>query len=306
MAVGANAGLSLAYRGFLDVEATYPDDATNRWSALSYTTQFIPSASGNSTRYGVYGKVTIPAVSTLNSSSGVRGVQNTIEDLGSGNIAGFYGNFTYARANGSGTKGDITGMYTEATASGTVSATSVRGLQMFVTNTGTATTTTAVGITEQLSNAGTLTNMVGLSIGGTLGISSAWTNSGTITNCTALLIGTSTNIGTNKKAIDCQSTADSSFMGKVGFGTATPSALVHALGTTEQLRLGYDAANYASFTVNATGQVKLAAPLTWRPPASYTPASNGDLTVEATSNTSLTFRLKGTDGTVRSAALTLS
>jgi hypothetical protein len=42
------------------------------------------------------------------------------------------------------------------------------------------------------------------------------------------------------------------------------------------------------------------------PLASATPANNGDLLVQATSNTSLTFKLKGTDGVVRSASLTLS
>jgi len=42
------------------------------------------------------------------------------------------------------------------------------------------------------------------------------------------------------------------------------------------------------------------------PPASITPATNGDLVFEATSNTSLTVKLKGTDGWVRSVVLTLA
>lgn len=42
------------------------------------------------------------------------------------------------------------------------------------------------------------------------------------------------------------------------------------------------------------------------PPASVTPAANGELVVEATSNTTLTFKLKGSDGTVRTGTLTLS
>lgn len=46
--------------------------------------------------------------------------------------------------------------------------------------------------------------------------------------------------------------------------------------------------------------------ITFVPLSSATPASNGELTVEATSNTSLTFKLKGSDGTVRSGSLTLS
>jgi hypothetical protein len=44
----------------------------------------------------------------------------------------------------------------------------------------------------------------------------------------------------------------------------------------------------------------------FRPAASSTPVSNGDLTFEATSNTSLKIKFKGSDGVVRSATLTLS
>lgn len=43
-----------------------------------------------------------------------------------------------------------------------------------------------------------------------------------------------------------------------------------------------------------------------RPPSSITPTDNGDLVIQATSDTSLTFKYKGSDGTVRSASLTLS
>ncbi len=42
------------------------------------------------------------------------------------------------------------------------------------------------------------------------------------------------------------------------------------------------------------------------PSSSVTPANNGELMVEATNNTTLTFKLKGSDGTVRSGTLTLS
>jgi hypothetical protein len=42
------------------------------------------------------------------------------------------------------------------------------------------------------------------------------------------------------------------------------------------------------------------------PGASVTPASNGQMTFELTSNTSLTVKVKGSDGTVRSAVLTLT
>lgn len=44
----------------------------------------------------------------------------------------------------------------------------------------------------------------------------------------------------------------------------------------------------------------------WNPPASATPDDIGQMTFEATSNTEITVKLKGSDGTVRSAILTLS
>ena len=41
--------------------------------------------------------------------------------------------------------------------------------------------------------------------------------------------------------------------GNVGIGTTSPSARLHTISTTEQLRLGYDASNYISNTVSSAG-----------------------------------------------------
>ena len=41
--------------------------------------------------------------------------------------------------------------------------------------------------------------------------------------------------------------------GSAGFGTSAPSAKVHAIATTEQLRCGYDASNYLGSTTNSAG-----------------------------------------------------
>lgn len=41
---------------------------------------------------------------------------------------------------------------------------------------------------------------------------------------------------------------------RLGVGTLTPGAKLHALATTEQLRLGYDASNYLSASVSSTGE----------------------------------------------------
>ncbi|MCP4128482.1 MAG: hypothetical protein GY753_15680, partial [Gammaproteobacteria bacterium] len=43
--------------------------------------------------------------------------------------------------------------------------------------------------------------------------------------------------------------------GDVGIGTRSPSAQLHVIETTEQLRLGYDATNYTSFTVGIGGEL---------------------------------------------------
>jgi hypothetical protein len=43
--------------------------------------------------------------------------------------------------------------------------------------------------------------------------------------------------------------------GNVGIGTTSPSALIHGIKTTEQLRLGYDISNYYSITVSSAGLV---------------------------------------------------
>jgi hypothetical protein len=56
----------------------------------------------------------------------------------------------------------------------------------------------------------------------------------------------------------------------------------------------------SAHVLDVTGTIRLT------PPASVTPANNGQLMVEATSNTTLTFKFKGSDGTVRSGTVILS
>lgn len=65
--------------------------------------------------------------------------------------------------------------------------------------------------------------------------------------------------------------------GKVGAGTESPSYQLHAKGT-----------------------------FGCSPGSSVTPLSNGDLVLEATSNTTVKIKLKGSDGVVRSVSLTLT
>lgn len=46
--------------------------------------------------------------------------------------------------------------------------------------------------------------------------------------------------------------------------------------------------------------------VTIKPQANAVPQEVGDLVIQATSNTSLTFKFRGTDGTVRSGSITLA
>jgi len=78
-------------------------------------------------------------------------------------------------------------------------------------------------------------------------------------------------------------------------------------------RLDITSTTSGVFTLTATGNgtgasgniLKLTAPVLI-PAASVTLATNGDLAFEATSNTTLTIRYRGSDGTTRSAAITLA
>ena len=64
-----------------------------------------------------------------------------------------------------------------------------------------------------------------------------------------------TNLVINPQAVGSGDTVFDA--GNVGIGTS-PSATLHVLDTTEQLRLGYDASNYCSFTVDSSGDLDLA------------------------------------------------
>ena len=60
------------------------------------------------------------------------------------------------------------------------------------------------------------------------------------------------------------------------------------------------------FEVDGSGRTHLYSDLIQTPSTSVTPSSNGQLVVEATNDTTLTFKYKGSDGTVRTGTLTLS
>ena len=58
--------------------------------------------------------------------------------------------------------------------------------------------------------------------------------------------------------------------------------------------------------VDNTGDVVVKGDLVQTPSTSKSPTANGELVVEATNDTTLTFKLKGSDGVVRSGTISLS
>lgn len=64
---------------------------------------------------------------------------------------------------------------------------------------------------------------------------------------------TNLNLGANNLIVDTNTFFVDATSNNVGIGTATPSARLHAISTTEQLRVGYDASNYWNATTGATG-----------------------------------------------------
>lgn len=65
-------------------------------------------------------------------------------------------------------------------------------------------------------------------------------------------VATSLNVGTN-----CTIGGDGFVTGNLGVGTSSPSANIHSLNSSEQLRLGYDEFNYLSFTVDSAGELDI-------------------------------------------------
>jgi hypothetical protein len=71
--------------------------------------------------------------------------------------------------------------------------------------------------------------------------------------------------------------------GNVGIGMTDPNAKLESFGTTEQLRLSYDASNRNSFTVGSTGSLVIAAAGT-NPNITLTPGGTGNTIITSAKN----------------------
>lgn len=92
------------------------------------------------------------------------------------------------------------------------------------------------------------------------------------------------------------------------FGSTSAASITYVRGQGVEYFFGSDGIRPPA----AAGNRDLGGPIwPWRniflrPSSSLTPSSNGDLCIEATNNTTITLKLKGSDGTVRSGTVSLS
>ena len=106
------------------------------------------------------------------------------------------------------------------------------------------------------------------------------------------------------KAVQSSIGATSGIGNQVGFwADASLTGATNNFGFYSNIASGSGRWN---FYAAGTASNYFAGDLTFKPLASATPNNNGDLTFEATSNTSLKIKLKGSDGVVRSTTLTLA
>ncbi len=161
------------------------------------------------------------------------------------------------------------------------------------------------GVTTMYVSNAALGDVIGITLKGYAGQTvnlQEWQNSSG-TALAAVTANGSIVVGSNK--IFLTASGDSFFDGgSVGVGTTTPGGKLHILGTTEQLRLGYDASNYFSTTLGSSGNV------TWDAVgagASFT--LNDALTINANAGLSIKYAgvevLKTTKGTVGSRSVGL-
>lgn len=97
---------------------------------------------------------------------------------------------------------------------------------------------------------------------------------------------------------------------RIEFSTTTPGSLVLTarMYLTESGNLIPSTSGSYDLGATSTGYWRnvYAQNIVLTPPASATPANNGEVTFQLTSNTSLTFKVKGSDGTVRSGSIALA
>lgn len=280
VAIGRNATPGIAVYGSgpsttttnLTVASSITDNLTER-SAVAFQTDLTPAQDHTKFSEGLINIFAVPASNTFNIGSAypfyniteVRGSGNATGVYNSSNVANWYssGNITnlysvqgIVRHRGSGVVSVLQPVIGQAETISGGTTTKAWGTEGYIKLAAASSVGTAIGVGSGLSNAAgcTITDYYGVSVGGP---NEVWSSPGSITNCYGVYIGSATNVGTNRWSLYNASPALSSFSGSIAVGVTAASAKLHALATTEQLRLGYDASNYASYTVSSTGALTI-------------------------------------------------
>jgi hypothetical protein len=150
------------------------------------------------------------------------------------------------------------------------------------------------------SNAG---KVLAVNVGGT---DVEWIAAGGVGTVTSITAGTGLNGGTitSSGTIDLANTAVSA--GSYGSASQVGTFTVDAQGRLTAA--SNTAISIANTAVSGLGTMSTqnSNAVTIQPAASATPSSNGDMVFELTDNSTLTIKVKGSDGTVRVVALTLT
>jgi hypothetical protein len=166
-------------------------------------------------------------------------------------LTGLEANATQPAGGLSGASAAVQGMRAVSASSGTITNLTACYGQVLTSGAGNAVTTGRLIHAQTLHLGGTMTTLRGLSFDG-------WNITGTAPTTTQLIYAdTTTNTGTNKWGIYFEPDIPSYHVGKIGIGSGVtaPTARLEVRDTTEQVRVAYDASNYFSTTVGATGTI---------------------------------------------------